>query len=53
MTHTELISEVITQVSSRFKADVPLIKKRIEDLLNREFLERVDNAQVPTYNYLA
>ncbi|KAK1833769.1 Cullin-domain-containing protein [Podospora conica] len=53
MTHTELTSEVITQVSSRFKADVPLIKKRIEDLLNREFLERVDDAQVPTYNYLA
>lgn len=53
MTHTELTSEVITQVSGRFKADIPLIKKRIEDLLNREYLDRVESAQVPTYNYLA
>ena len=53
MTHTELISEVITQVSNRFKPDIPLIKKRIEDLVARDYIERVDGAQVATYNYLA
>jgi len=30
-----------------------MVKKRIEDLISREYLERVDDAAAPTYRYLA
>ena len=53
MTHTALTTEVITQVSNRFKTEISLIKKRIEDLLNREYLERVEGTKSATYRYLA
>ncbi|KAM7205540.1 Cullin [Naviculisporaceae sp. PSN 640] len=51
LTHTQLTTEVITQLAGRFKPDISLIKKRIEDLLVREYLERVEGE--PAYRYLA
>ncbi|KAF9879681.1 Cullin family protein [Colletotrichum karsti] len=53
LTHSHLITEVIDQLSSRFKPEISLIKKRIEDLIVREYLERVEDASTPTYRYLA
>lgn len=51
-THLQLVQELISQVSARFTPDVPLIKRRIESLIEREFLERID-AEPPAYRYLA
>ncbi|KAM7199286.1 Cullin [Rhypophila sp. PSN 637] len=51
LSHTQLTTEVITQLAGRFKPDVSLIKKRIEDLLVREYLERVEGESA--YKYLA
>ena len=48
-----LVSETITQLSNRFKPDLPMMKKRIETLIEREYLERVEEAAMPTYRYLA
>lgn len=53
LSHTALVTEVIAQVSAHFQPDVALIKRRIEDLISREYLERKDGAAVPTYTYLA
>jgi cullin 3 len=50
--HTQLTTEVITQLASRFRPEISLIKKRIEDLLAREYLERVDGDS-SRYRYLA
>lgn len=38
--HQELVMEVIQQLTRMFKPDMKLIKKRIEDLIQREYLER-------------
>lgn len=51
--HTQLISEVLSQLAGRFKPEIPMVKKRIEDLIAREYLERVEETSVPTYRYLA
>ncbi|EEY18926.1 cullin-3 [Verticillium alfalfae VaMs.102] len=51
--HSQLISEVVTQLVGRFSPEVSVVKKRIEDLIVREYLERVEDADVPTYRYLA
>ena len=50
--HTPLLNEIITVLSSRFKPDPRDIKKRIEHLIEREFLERGE-ADVKLYTYLA
>jgi len=50
--HQQLILEVVQQLSRMFKPDFKLIKKRIEDLISRDYLERdADNANL--YRYLA
>jgi len=50
--HNRLVSEVSQQLMQHFKPDPKHIKQRIEDLIQREFLERnKDQSQV--YNYLA
>ena len=30
-----------------------MIKQRIEDLINREYLERIEDREPPAYRYLA
>eukprot|EP00877_Chromochloris_zofingiensis_P005717 jgi/Chrzof1/15146/Cz09g29020.t1 len=50
--HQQLVLEVVQQLSRMFKPDFKLIKKRIEDLIAREYLERdKDNPQL--FKYLA
>jgi cullin 3 len=44
---------VITQLTSRFRPDLNMVKKRIESLIEREYLERVEDVERPTYRYLA
>ncbi|KAL5709552.1 Cullin-1 [Ranunculus cassubicifolius] len=50
--HQQLVMECVEQLSKMFKPDFKIIKKRIEDLITREFLER-DAANPNTYKYLA
>jgi cullin 3 len=52
LTHTQLTTEVIGQLAGRFKPEISMIKKRIEDLLNREYLERIPG-ETAAYRYLA
>ncbi len=52
--HNNLNAEVIAQMSARFDPDVAMIKKRIEGLIEREYLERIDDGKgQPVYKYLA
>ncbi|KAJ5662719.1 hypothetical protein N7462_011645 [Penicillium macrosclerotiorum] len=50
--HSQLMTEVITQLSVRFAPDVNMLKRRIESLIDREYLERVAE-DPPTYGYIA
>ncbi|XP_042516892.1 cullin-1-like isoform X2 [Macadamia integrifolia] len=50
--HQQLVGECLEQLSHNFKPDVKLIKRRIDGLIVREFLERdPDNSSL--YRYLA
>lgn len=53
LAHNLLITEIVTQLAGRFKPELPLIKKQIEDLINREYLERAEVTSQPAYRYLA
>lgn len=47
------MTETLAQLSSQFKPDVNMVKKRIESLMERDYLERIEDAPVPSYKYLA
>lgn len=64
LSHQNLCSEVISQLASRFMPDIIMLKKRIESLIEREYLERIDESatsssglssseRVAAYRYLA
>ncbi|KAH7431373.1 hypothetical protein KP509_08G045100 [Ceratopteris richardii] len=50
--HNNIVSEVTKQLQSRFLPSPVVIKKRIESLIEREFLER-DTTDRKLYRYLA
>lgn len=49
------MTEVLEQLAGRFKVEVSVIKKRIEDLISREYMERIDEdgGALAKYRYLA
>ena len=50
--YANLMSEVIDQLKSRFTPKVPDIKKSIETLIEKEYLERVEGSR-NTFAYIA
>ncbi|KAJ4394353.1 hypothetical protein N0V93_003570 [Gnomoniopsis smithogilvyi] len=53
LAHNLLITEIITVLTGRFKPDVGLVKRRVDDLIAREYLERVEGSDPVLYKYLA
>ena len=49
--HNALVAEVTQQLAHRFQATPPFIKKRIESLIERDYLERGSDQKI--YRYLA
>ena len=52
LTHTQLVNEVTRQLISRFPPDPVFIKRQIENLIERDYLERSSKNR-KTYHYLA
>ncbi len=52
LNHNQLVSEVVEQLNSRFQPSPVVIKKRIEGLIEREYMKRSESDR-RTYVYLA
>lgn len=52
LSHQQLVTECVEQLSRLFKPDFKAIKKRIEDLISRDYLER-DKENPNLYRYVA
>ena len=52
MKNQPLIQEVISQISQRFAPKIPDIKKAIDTLLEKEYIERVEGTR-DTFAYVA
>ena len=52
LNHNQLVSEVVEQLNKRFQPSPVVIKKRIEGLIEREYIKRSD-ADRKVYVYLA
>lgn len=46
MKHVQLVQEVIQQVKSRFPPKVQDIKKNIEALMEKDYIERLDGDEI-------
>ncbi|KAJ5578272.1 cullin-1 [Penicillium hispanicum] len=46
MRHVQLVQEVIQQVKSRFPPKIPDIKKNIEALMEKDYIERLDGDEI-------
>lgn len=44
LSHMQLVQEVIEQCKTRFAPNVPMIKKCIEQLLDKQYIERAENS---------
>ena len=53
LAHQQLMAETLQQLSIRFQPDVNMVKKKIEALIDREYLERGPDPAKPSYTYLA
>lgn len=52
LTHNELIEELFKQLQNRFEPLMAVIKRRIEDLIDKEYLKR-DEQAFNLYHYIA
>ncbi|RPA95907.1 Cullin-domain-containing protein [Choiromyces venosus 120613-1] len=52
ISHTELVNEVLAQMGQRFSPELSMIKKRIESLMEREYMERAEGER-QAYRYIA
>merc|ERR1719357_1977938 len=52
LNHNQLVTEVVEQLNKRFQPSPLIIKKRIENLIEREYIKRSDNDR-KVYVYLA
>lgn len=54
LSHQSLMTETIAQLSQRFQPDINMIKRKIEALIDREYLDRgTDESKPAYYVYLA
>ncbi|KAK9927643.1 hypothetical protein M0R45_024819 [Rubus argutus] len=51
LSHLQLVTECVEQLRHTFKPDIKAIKKRIEDLVARDYLER-DKKNATVYRYI-
>ncbi|WPK26825.1 hypothetical protein PUMCH_004187 [Australozyma saopauloensis] len=52
LSHNELIEELLKQLQNRFEPLMTVIKRRIEDLIDKEYLKR-DDLEHSVYHYIA